>query len=133
MNPTNDDFVNSVLEELGQPEPFSPMACYNADGDCVEFYLSNEPHFAKRLDGWVTVFYSEKTGEVVGGFVKGVQGNLLRRFPGLKLYIEGNEVDVTVLLRGPALEADDEMRQKTYKAILDKIEEHPIKAELQLV
>src|ERR1019366_2848141 len=48
------------LSQLGPVLAFKPMACYNPAGDCIEFLVSNEPYYAKRMDGWVTVYYSEE-------------------------------------------------------------------------
>ncbi len=119
----SDKFHDSVIKEFGPVEPFKPMAYYNPDGDCLEFLISNEPHFAKRIDGWVTVYYSEESGNMIGGFIKGVRHNLLRKFPGLRIDFQGNLAKVTCLLRAPAYQAGDRVKQKVYKDLIDRVAE----------
>jgi len=126
-------FVESVLAELGDIAAFEPMAEYNPDGDCIEFLVSNEPYYAKILDGWVTVYYGEKSGDVVGAQIKGVVHNLMRQFPGVRIDIEGAEVRLACLLRGPAYEAGDAEKQRTYKAVIEKAENKDVRAFLEYV
>jgi len=118
---SHSEHEQSVLDELGPAEPFEPFAYYDPDGDCVEFHFSNEPYHGRRLDGWVTVYYSEASDEVVGGLIKGVRGNLLKRFPGLRIEIHGGAIDISLLLRAPAWSsAAEEPTRKTYQAVIDK-------------
>ncbi len=118
----NDEFHQLLKDEIGEAVPFEPMACYNADGDCIEFHLSNENYHASSIDGWVTVYCSESTGAVVGGLVKGVKKSLLRRYPGIKIDFEGETVRLSVLVRASAYGADDELAQRKYRRVLDAIE-----------
>ena len=124
----SDDFVAEVIE-MGPLDPFKPMALYNADGDCIEVHLSNEPYYARRLDGWVTAYFSEQTDEVVGAVVKGVM-SLLDRFPFVRIFVEGSEANIAFLLAGPLSATSDEVVQRTYKAIMDRATELQIRAEL---
>jgi len=111
----------AILDELGPATGFEPFAYYEPAGDCVEFHFTNEPCYAKRLDGWVTVYYSEETGDVTGGLIKGVRRNLLERFPGLQIEIKGGSIDISLLLRAPAWSsAVEEPTRKTYQAVIDK-------------
>lgn len=109
---------------------FRPMAYYNSDGDCIEVHLSDEAYYGKRLDGWVTAYFGEDSGEVVGCMLKGVRQSLLRRYPGLQIDIKGDKVNVALLLRAPAYEAGNELIQKTYKAIIEKAEASHLTADL---
>lgn len=110
----------ALIDEIGPARDFRPWACYNPDGDCIEFYFSNEPFYAKRVDGWVTTFNREDGDEIIGGAIKGVKSSLLERFPGVRIFIDGSIVKLTVILSGPALEAKDELIQKTYRDVMDK-------------
>ncbi len=123
--------ASEIESAVGDPEPFAPMAFYNPDGDCIEIHLRNEPFFARILDGWFTAYYSESTREVVGGMLKGVQSNLLRRFPGLRIDVEGGRVKLALLLRAPAYESGDEVKQRTYQAVIREAEQHTITTELE--
>lgn len=116
----NEDLLREIEKMGGPVATFSPFAMYNSDGDCLEFHLSNESCYAKRLDGWVTVYVGEDSGDVVGGVLKGVRGSLLRRFPGIRVEIEDKAVSVAVLIRAAAYESEDAEKQRTYRDILDK-------------
>lgn len=134
MNLTGDKLAKHIDNQFGPADgSFSPIALYNADGDCIEFHLSNESYYAKRLDGWVTVYYGEDTGEVVGGVIKGVRESLLPRFPGLRIDIKGNRVAIACILRAPAYETGDAVKQKTYEAVIRKVEEQAMDVELLAV
>ncbi len=130
MSQNGQDFMTEILQQIGGIEPFKPMAIYNPDGDCIEMHLSNEPYYARRLDGWVTVFYSEATDEVTGAMLKGVKSSLLKRFPGLRILIEGTQVRIAMLLTGPLSATEDDLTQRTYKAVIDKAAELDLRAEL---
>ncbi len=128
---SNPQEIWQAIDELGGvSSAFSPMAWYNPDGDCLEFHLSNESYYARRLDGWVTVYIGEDSGEIVGGVVKGVKGSLLRRFPGIRVFLEGNEVNIHLLLQAAALESADEQKQRTYRDILSKTADQHLTTQL---
>ena len=133
MSDENERFVDSVIQELGEPPRFSTMAEYNEDGDCLEFLVSNEPYYAERLDGWVTVYRSEKTHHIVGGMIKSVMCHLLQKFPGLRLEIKGSPVKVTCLLRAASWQVGDDEIHRVYTTAIDEVEKHDLMAELQLV
>jgi len=61
-----------LLKQSDSLDTFSPCAHYDRDGDCIEFFLSNEPFYAIRVSHCITVYYSEKTSEVVGGQIKAI-------------------------------------------------------------
>jgi len=99
----------------------TPMAGYNEDGDCLEFHLTTESYYGCRLDGWVTVYIGEDTGELVGGMIKGVRRSLLRRYPGIRIDLDGGKLTVGVLLRAAAYsEASDDDKCRTYRDIIEK-------------
>jgi len=126
------EFVDAML--AGDPEigPFEPVACYNPDGDCLEFFLSNEPHYARRVDGWVSLYYSESSNELVGGFIKGVRHHLLRKMPGVRIDFVDDHAEVAVLLKAAAYEsAIDEAAQRTYRIAIDALSGRSLSADLQ--
>jgi hypothetical protein len=71
---TKDEFARAVLGLPGPQVPFQPEAVYIPEGDCIEFVVAPDDHFARRIDGLVTVYYSRKTGNIVGALIKGVKG-----------------------------------------------------------
>ena len=130
MSMANDDLADRVLAEYGPAGGFEPFSSYNREGDCIEFYFSNEPARAKRLDGYVTVFIGEDSNEIVGGMVKGVHTSLLDRFPGFQAFIESGSAKIVVLLAGPASTADADL-QRYYKPLIDKADHVGMRADLQ--
>jgi len=130
MSMADDNLVSRVLSEYGTSERFEPFALYNREGDCIEFYFDNDPSYAKRLDGSVTVFVSEDTGEIVGGMVKGVHTSLLDRFPGFRMFIDSGSAKIAILLSGPASTAEGEL-QRYYKPLIDKASDQDMSADLQ--
>lgn len=133
MSPAPNKSVEGWLAERGGVPKFAPMVSYDPDGDSIECLLSNEPFHARRLDGWVTVYYGEETGKVVGCFIKGVKSSLLPRFPGLNIDIEGGTVRLVLLLRASAWQMTDQVKQAAYKAMIQRAEEADIRAELEPV
>jgi len=65
--------VLRVLEAAGEiSTQFSPYATYDADGDCVRFFISPDPYYAERIDNLVTVYRSVETDEIIGSLIKDV-------------------------------------------------------------
>lgn len=127
----NDPVFKKLLDQAS--EPFRASAYYDPSGDCIEFFLSNEPFEAKRLDKWVTVYFGLATGEVVGSLIKDVHC-LLAKYPGLNIEIDGGKVKIAHMLRAPAWSTGDDVARKTYKDIIDRVDsvDH-LTADLQLV
>lgn len=127
----NESVVEWARQEFGEPTKFTPRAYYNSDGDIIEFLVSNEAYYARRIDGWVTVYHAESNDELVGGLIKSVRGHLLKKFPGLKIDFVGNKVRVECLLRAQAWQTGDELLQRTYKDLIERT--GSISAEMQPV
>src|SRR5258708_1690698 len=95
---TNEEFAAKVLEVMGEPGPFAPAAYYDPDGDCIEFFASPDNFYAERVDDLLTVYYSERTGEVVGSLLKGIKrlcGHLLKRLPGLEIEVKNGPIKLS--------------------------------------
>lgn len=125
--------VEGRMAERGHVPQLAPMVSDNPDGDWIECLLENEPFYARRLDGWVTVHCGEETGEVAGCFIKGVKTSLLPRLTGLNVDVEGGAVRLVLLLRASAWQTADQVRQAAYKAMIQRAEEADIRAELEPV
>jgi hypothetical protein len=54
------------------PTEFESSAEYFAVGDFVTYFTKPEMYYARRIDGLVTVYHSEKTDEVIGFKIKSV-------------------------------------------------------------
>lgn len=99
---SNDEFANRVMETARPVQPFQPTAIYDPDGDCLEFLASPEPFFAERVDDVVTVYYSQRTREVIGSLLKGASKfceELLRELPGFRIEIHDGRVKLEHIFR----------------------------------
>lgn len=86
-----------ILSKVDVQKPFEPMAFYDSDGDCIEFFIANDAFYAERLDGLVTVYYSQETGEIVGSLIKNIKkfiAKVLETAPGFKIEIQGKKVQL---------------------------------------
>ena len=62
------------------PRPkFEPHAWYNTAGEMLEVFWSGESSYAKRLNGRLTLLLDLETDEVVGCYIKGLEGVLAER------------------------------------------------------
>ena len=105
-------------------EPFRPYAEYIEDGDCLEFFVSNDMFRAEIVDGWLTLYYSERTDCISGGLVKGVRNHLMRKFPGVRFRIIDNKAEVTLLLELASLASSgDELVHRTYQSAMEAVSE----------
>jgi hypothetical protein len=62
-------FVESIPPREG---PFEPIVHYDADGDCIEVFFSNESFRGKWIKGGLTQYVGEEGGNVVGCLIEGV-------------------------------------------------------------
>lgn len=123
----SDEILSELMDEASRAVPFVPSAYYDTDGDCLEFFVCDEPFKAKRLDKWVTVYYGRQSHDVVGSLVKNVR-ELLHGYPGIDIDIEGEDILLSHMLRGPAYATDDPVKKKEYKAVLVKVDEKRLRA-----
>jgi hypothetical protein len=92
---SNDEFAKRMMLLAKPACEFKPTAYYDSDGDCIEFLAKPDPFYEERIDDLVTVYYSQKTGEVVGSLVKGVSKlakRLARDLPGFMITIEDRRI-----------------------------------------
>jgi len=70
---TDQEYADAVfaLAEKVRGE-FTPFAYPNADGDCVEFYVSSKEFYSQRIDEYLTLFLEEETEEIVGFMIKNI-------------------------------------------------------------
>lgn len=110
--------------------PYTPSSHYDPDGDCIEFFINDEPFVGERLDRWVTVYLDRRNREIVGSLIKGVH-KLLERYPGMNIIdIKAGRVHLSHILRAPAWSSEDEVTVRMYKRLIDKADEYEMTAEL---
>lgn len=85
---SNDEFAKRMMLMAKPASEFKATAYYDSDGDCIEFLAKPDPFYEERVDDLVTVYYSQKTGEVIGSLVKGVSKltkRLAQELPGFMI------------------------------------------------
>jgi hypothetical protein len=92
---SNDEFAKRMMLLAKPASEFKPTAYYDADGDCIEFLAKPDAFYEERVDDLVTVYYSQRTGEVIGSLIKGVSKlarRLAQKLPGFMITIEDGRI-----------------------------------------
>lgn len=55
-----------------------PMLHEDEEADCFEVFLTDEPYYGERVDGRVTIYRGQESGELVGILLKGANGWVTR-------------------------------------------------------
>ena len=95
-----DEFIDQLLAEPNSD--FSPFAEYDADGDCIEFFVKPDPYYADRIDGLLTVYRSQETGTIVGSLIKRVSQlcqELLGKYPSFRIEIHEGKIGLVHIFR----------------------------------
>ncbi len=129
-------FIEECLQDCSPREAFSPVAFYNKDGDCIEFFASDEQYFAERVDHNLTVFYGESSGELVGSMIKGIS-SLVKEMPNIQIDVYDGKIKLSHIIRATAYNAKsqeeivgrDEDACLVYRKLKDKAEESNIDME----
>ena len=128
----SEEFAKVVMGECSPISPFAPIAEYDPDGDCLEFFIEPDPFYAERIDDLVTVYLSEETGEIVGSLIKGIRG-LIRKWPGFVVEIENGKVHLKHIFLA-ALWTSDRGRERMpvirYRELIKAAEETDVEAEV---
>jgi len=133
---SNDDFAKKVMQLAKPAAEFKPVATYDPDGDCIEFFAAADLFYAERIDDRVTVYYSRETGEIVGSLIKGVRNlcmRLLEKFPGFKIAIHGDRVRLEHIFLAQLWSEprdEDDMLVMTYEKLIKVAEETAVEAEV---
>ncbi len=99
-NTAYDECIDKLLGE--RERAFSPFAEYDADGDCIEFFMKPDPYFADRVDGLLTVYRSQETKEIIGAQIKRVAAlcaDILGKFPGFRVEVHDGKVPLMHIFR----------------------------------
>jgi hypothetical protein len=133
---TNEEFAAKVFELAGSQSKFSPTAYYDADGDCIEFLARPDNFHAERVDELVTVYISEKTGEVIGSLLKGVNRlceHLFQTFPGFKIEIHRGRVELVHIFRAKLWSSElrpDDLTTLTYEKLIAVAQQTGVEVDL---
>ncbi|MDR2707028.1 MAG: hypothetical protein LBC02_14740 [Planctomycetaceae bacterium] len=67
------EFLKIFDMENISTKSFCPFVFYNKEGDCFEFYVSQNSYYSERIDDYLTVFLDMETNEIVGFMIKNVK------------------------------------------------------------
>lgn len=111
-----DEFANRVMEFTTGAEPTGASAYYDPDGDCIEFLSRPEEFWAERIDDLVTVYYSERSNEVIGSLVKGVS-RFVKKHPNFEILVKAGRVRLSHLFLAGLLcsEPNQRIERVTYE------------------
>ena len=71
---SDQEFAARIFDIAGeQVEHFEPFVFNNTDGDCIEFFVSDDNYYGERIDDYLTVYHSQETAEIVGFVIKNVK------------------------------------------------------------
>jgi hypothetical protein len=62
-----------LTELLDEHVPFAAKPVYSADGDFLSLFIRDSSCYAERVDDTLTIYKDDKTDELVGCKLKGVQ------------------------------------------------------------
>ncbi len=133
---SNEDFAKRMMLLARPAEQFKPVATYDADGDCIEFFITPEPFYAERVDDLVTVYYSQETNEVIGSLIKGVSEfchALLKTMPGFRIEIHDGRIRLDHIFRARLWSAEQEpqaLPTLTYKKLIDLADELEVETDM---
>jgi hypothetical protein len=134
---TNDAFAEAVLKMSKPQRPFEPAATYIPAGDCIEFVWAPDDYRALRLDGLVTVYYSRKTNQVVGGLIKGVRAfceKIKEKCPGFRLSIAVKPTSLEYIFLAQMWTEPptpkDETITRTYEELIAAAKQQPVNVDI---
>lgn len=110
--------AGSILDGLDPNTPFKPVAYYDEDGDCIEFFAKRGPFYAKRLDDLITVYYSSESDEIVGSLIKAIKP-LLSKHRGATIDIRQGKIRIVHLIRARAWQEGDPELVRVYGELIE--------------
>ncbi len=91
LSESNKRFAADMMKLVPDAPTDGPIAYYDPDGDCIEFLSARRNFYSERIDDLVTVYYDEKTNEIIGSLVKGVS-QFLKKHPRYAILVESGKV-----------------------------------------
>ena len=64
------DEVVGTVEYMNTVKEFHPCVSYNADGDCIEGFITNDDYVAEWINKSLTLYKNRETGEIVGFLIE---------------------------------------------------------------
>jgi hypothetical protein len=128
-----DDMMEPLLREAESVIPTLPSVFYNEDGDCIEFLIAHESHYAERVDKLLTVFYGRESGEIVGSLIKGVKrfiAETVNTAPGFAIDVRDGRIRLRHLFTAGMWKEGNLVKARCYQKLRDAAEAMPDGADL---
>jgi hypothetical protein len=131
-----DQLEKMIAERAILPSQFRPMAHYDRETDSLEFLVTNESYYAECIDGLVTIYSGQESGDVVGLLFKKISKfckDFLKHAPGFKTEIQDDRIKVEHLFTAKIwATADDQndARMITYRKLRKVAEENDVEADI---
>jgi DUF971 family protein len=131
-NTAYDECIEKLLAD--SEREFSPFAEFDADGDCIEFFMKPDPYYAERIDGLLTVYRSQENKEIIGAQIKRVSAlcaEILGKFPGFRVEVHDGKVPLVHIFRVGlwSLRGDRHDIVHIYQFLTEKAEEYGAEVE----
>jgi len=129
-------YTEQEIDDLAKKSasiPFRPMATYDSDTDCLEFFASNESYYAEPIDALVTLYCSHETNAPVGLRLKKVKKffkDFLQRSPGFKTEIEDHRIKVEHFFTAKIWASEDPKVVLTYRKLRDVAKTNDVEADI---
>ena len=110
--------AETLTEYLKQnpPSGFTSSAEYFEIGDFVTYFVAPDMHYGRRVDGLLTVYYSESTDQVIGFKIKSVKAILknMGRYgiDAMNVEYDGAGIRLSLLFLSAAEMSDSGLREK---------------------
>lgn len=131
----HDDFGRALLDAIPEEPRAFPHADYIPDGDCVEFFISNESYYAERVDDLLTVYYGQESGTVSGAMLKSIH-RFVKQFaetsPGFRIDVSDGPVRLSLLFTAGMWRQGDLVLGRHYRKIRDTAEEHRVEVDIPM-
>ena len=120
--------AHNLNEYLGENEcrGFQPIPHYFRNGDFVSYYFGNDPCRAQRVDDLLTVYLSDRTGELVGCKIKGVK-HLLTSLGNFGVTIQDGDLKLGFFFCLGKSTAKDEEQRRRYEELCGLAKDVPLK------
>jgi len=140
--PSDQEFAARIFEIVGeQVEHFEPYVFNNTEGDCIEFFVSDDDYYGEWIDAYLTVYRSQETDEIVGfviSNVKRILDKLSEQQSAMAFVIDGGKAKLRSLFvsilsnRNTDTGKDWEMVVREYRKVVELAESNKLD-EVELV
>lgn len=110
--------METLIEYLKdhKPKGFSPKPHYSAEGDSLTFYIKDVAYYRKRIDGFLTVYRSMDTDELIGCQIKGL-ATALELLGNFGVFIKDGNVTLGMIFMACMAESPEAEAKDCYREL----------------